>query len=523
MKVDNNTLNFLSRGAEYANGLRAADRAGTDVFGSLFESRARPVERSRQADAGGASATSSTKSQRAAQRDSSDDAIDAVKAGEAESPERDVKESDSKRPDDTDVSTDEREQPEVGQAEVKAKSEKAAESAGEKSGEGQATKTDGRATDESKPLTKPVVTAPTADRPVTNPSAEPKTEADQATKVLDQLRQSPNSSDDADATKPNTGAQATATQTVDPDIQQTALHPATPDSVEASPTQAPVGASDVKAAGNSSQSGNGNNAGQSAATSQAAAELTTPDLNGQAGDEQGEQADGDKQPKADRFAKPESSARATNQAAVTDVESASSQNKSQPSSEPTVRMPGMPVHVAVDDGGASSRPLGQAGTVSNAPLTAGQQAPLPEADAARVTDRVVKSLNTIAANRGGTVTLRLTPPDLGTLRIQVTMSGGSVQATFEASTAAVGRVIEQNAATLRHSLEGQGLHVERINVQVNTANSSNASAQQDTGDSPTDGRSRGMTDGGGQQRGDGGQPNDQPSRQAFNEMLDLVA
>jgi flagellar hook-length control protein FliK len=523
MKVDNSTLNFLSRGAEYANGPRSADRIGTDVFGSLFESRARPVERSQRKDAAGAAAASSTKSQRAAQRDSSDDAIDAIRAGEPESPERNVEESDSKRPDDTDVSTDQHDQPEVGQADAKTKGETSTDAEGGKSGGGQADKAEGRAADEAKQAAKPVVTAPAADRPVTNPSGEPKTEADQAAQVLDQLRQPLNPSEQADSTGPNNGSPAQAGQAIDPNSQQTIVAPAVADAVDGSPTQASVGASDVKATNSVSQASNGTNAGESPATSRATAELTTPNLNAQAGDEQGEQGDGDAQAKSDGFAKTETSAKATNQAAVTDVESASSQSKSQAPGEPTVRMPGAPVHVAVDDGGAASRPLGQAGPVSNASLGAGPQTPLPEADATRVTDRVVKSLNTIAANRGGTVTLRLTPPDLGTLRIQVTMSGGSVQATFEASTAAVGRVIEQNAATLRHSLEGQGLQVERINVQVNTSNSSNASAQQDTGDSPTDGRSRGMTDGGGRQRGDSGQPNDQSSPQAFNEMLDLVA
>ncbi len=159
---------------------------------------------------------------------------------------------------------------------------------------------------------------------------------------------------------------------------------------------------------------------------------------------------------------------------------------------------------------------------------AAPQAELPEADAQRITDRVVKGLRSVINQRGGTLTLRLNPAELGAMRISVKMDGTAVAAQFQASTAAASQALNQNLAALRHALEAQGLTVENLNVQVTSSSSSSGSSQsqteQHTDGSPTDGQSKGLMRDGDQAhggRGDGRE--DQPEHHDFKqELLDLV-
>lgn len=160
--------------------------------------------------------------------------------------------------------------------------------------------------------------------------------------------------------------------------------------------------------------------------------------------------------------------------------------------------------------------------------SAGAQPEASEAEAQRITDRVVKGLRSVLNQRGGTLTLRLSPAELGAMRIAVKMDGAAVSAQFQATTAVASQALNQNIATLRQALEAQGLTVEHLNVQVQpSGNSSQAQTQtqQNTDQSPTDGQSKGlMRDGEQAQGGRGDGREDQPDRRDFQqELLDLVA
>ena len=95
--------------------------------------------------------------------------------------------------------------------------------------------------------------------------------------------------------------------------------------------------------------------------------------------------------------------------------------------------------------------------------------------------RLGRGLRNAVTQQGGTVTLRMTPPELGTVRIQLQMEGGNVAARFQAETPATQNLLQQQLQSLRQTLEGQGLNVERLTVgALSPAGSSQAQGQPNT-------------------------------------------
>jgi flagellar hook-length control protein FliK len=115
--------------------------------------------------------------------------------------------------------------------------------------------------------------------------------------------------------------------------------------------------------------------------------------------------------------------------------------------------------------------LDAAGSSSHAPTLS---PPAPESDPA--TSRLIRSLHTMLSHRGGAMTMRLDPPELGSVRIQMIIINGAVSAMFEADTDRGQSLLRQNLASLRTSLEQQGLHVDRLHVQ--TSGSQDSGQQQ---------------------------------------------
>ncbi|MEM9791146.1 MAG: flagellar hook-length control protein FliK [Planctomycetota bacterium] len=117
--------------------------------------------------------------------------------------------------------------------------------------------------------------------------------------------------------------------------------------------------------------------------------------------------------------------------------------------------------------------------------------------------RLARGLQSALNQRGGGVTLRLTPAEMGTIRISLDITAGRVAADFQPTTQAGQQLLQGQLAQLRSSLESQGLTVDRLGVQpaASTGNGNAAQnntffnqSQQDTPDgrqSSTDGRSRG--------------------------------
>ncbi len=129
--------------------------------------------------------------------------------------------------------------------------------------------------------------------------------------------------------------------------------------------------------------------------------------------------------------------------------------------------------------GAASLDLGVQTRTTAQPvmLQAGQ--PVDEAAA---TGNVVRGLSALVNQRGGVMHMRLDPPELGQLRVQMNIQQGSVTAQFQAATAQAQTILERNIATLRTALERHGLTVERLTVQVHQPSQGQQTTGQNLGD-----------------------------------------
>ena len=100
--------------------------------------------------------------------------------------------------------------------------------------------------------------------------------------------------------------------------------------------------------------------------------------------------------------------------------------------------------------------------------------PTPSADPVHdpFTARILRGLSATLNQRGGVLTMRLEPPALGQIRIQMTITQGTVSAEFQTATPQAQALLERSLAVLRSALQGHGLTVERLTVhtaqQVNT-------------------------------------------------------
>jgi flagellar hook-length control protein FliK len=124
--------------------------------------------------------------------------------------------------------------------------------------------------------------------------------------------------------------------------------------------------------------------------------------------------------------------------------------------------------------------------------------------------RVVRGLTAMLNQRGGVMTMRLDPPSLGQLRVQMTVARGVVTAQFQPATLEAQALLERSLATLRISLESQGLTVERLTVHAAPATTAGREAAEDQSQQQQQQASRHQPDAGhGRSRGRGDeQPRD---------------
>ena len=137
-------------------------------------------------------------------------------------------------------------------------------------------------------------------------------------------------------------------------------------------------------------------------------------------------------------------------------------------------------------------------TAKPAPAAAARPVDLPpEARfAADNVDRVVTHVRTELMPGGGTMSLRLDPPDLGRMQVTVEVRGGALSASFQAGTGEAAALLSHSLSHLKTALESAGLSVERLNVtqaprepSASQQNSSDARQQNGGGaDADTSGR-----------------------------------
>lgn len=98
------------------------------------------------------------------------------------------------------------------------------------------------------------------------------------------------------------------------------------------------------------------------------------------------------------------------------------------------------------------------------------QAAGPRVDPQRFVSRVTRAFQA-AEQRGGSVQLRLAPPELGALRIELNMQNGTLNAKLETETAAAKNVLLDNLPALRDRLAAQDIRVDKFEVDVRQQNS----------------------------------------------------
>lgn len=161
----------------------------------------------------------------------------------------------------------------------------------------------------------------------------------------------------------------------------------------------------------------------------------------------------------------------------------------------------MPGNSSGDGNASSARATGAGQAQSQG--GPGAQGPLSDLNATRL----ARGLQNAVQQRGGAVTLRLTPPEMGTVRIQLDIQGTRVNAQFHAQTESARQMLTQQLSQLRQALEGQGLTVDRLSAQTMSPSTAQAGSQQaqqqgshhahggaseqGADGSPHDGRSRG--------------------------------
>lgn len=89
----------------------------------------------------------------------------------------------------------------------------------------------------------------------------------------------------------------------------------------------------------------------------------------------------------------------------------------------------------------------------------------PRVDVTRFTNRVSGAVKA-AQQRGGEIKLRLSPPELGSLQIKLTMSEGVMTASLETETTAAKNLLLDNLPALRERLAEQEIRVDKFDVDV---------------------------------------------------------
>jgi flagellar hook-length control protein FliK len=89
----------------------------------------------------------------------------------------------------------------------------------------------------------------------------------------------------------------------------------------------------------------------------------------------------------------------------------------------------------------------------------------PLVDPARFVNRVARAIHT-AQERGGPLQLRLSPPELGSLRLELSVKQGVLTANVETDNANARQVLLDNLPALRERLAEQNVRIERFDVDV---------------------------------------------------------
>ena len=171
-------------------------------------------------------------------------------------------------------------------------------------------------------------------------------------------------------------------------------------------------------------------------------------------------------------------------------------------------------------GAHESKKLG--GTEGAESAGAAQESARP--DPADPLDQIVLGLKGKLDARTGKAEIRLDPPNLGAVRVSVTLENGALTAEFHSSSDVVRDLLKGNFEKLKTVLQDQGVAVDRLAVASPEAPAANGQGQQNSSGSPAhDGRSAGHYQQDSRQRRPESDAFARVLRQAGEAPIDLVA
>ncbi len=115
---------------------------------------------------------------------------------------------------------------------------------------------------------------------------------------------------------------------------------------------------------------------------------------------------------------------------------------------------------------AGNQSASTSGTQTNTPV-------VPAVDVKQIEQLVERIVATVRQTQstGQQLKIRLSPPELGTLQIEVSLKNGEYTAKLEVQNNRVQKVINDNMAQLKESLSKSGIAIDRIEVNINTDSS----------------------------------------------------
>ncbi|MFG0274572.1 MAG: flagellar hook-length control protein FliK [Phycisphaerales bacterium] len=123
------------------------------------------------------------------------------------------------------------------------------------------------------------------------------------------------------------------------------------------------------------------------------------------------------------------------------------------------------------------------------------------ADDSAAMQAVHRGLGAAVRQRGGSVTIRLSPESMGQVRIEMSIRQGTVDVRFEASTEQARELLTRHADMLRSTLHQKGFGVERIDVHTQPAPTNGSRAGADASGDQQHRRSPEQDAAGGESRG----------------------
>jgi flagellar hook-length control protein FliK len=96
-------------------------------------------------------------------------------------------------------------------------------------------------------------------------------------------------------------------------------------------------------------------------------------------------------------------------------------------------------------------------------------------------DKIITGLKSELLPNGGTMHIRLDPPELGALQVRVSMQDGVMTAAFETSNDDATKLLSHSLSQLKHALESQGVSVDKLHVQQSPRNESSSNQKDENG------------------------------------------